>query len=77
MRPTGMGERPDDRRSLPLCGRCHRNQHKRGEGLFWAGVGIDPHELISALNYHAGDSQAAEDLMEARRELRTGTLATT
>ncbi len=53
-RSTGMGEKPDDRWVVPLCGLCHRNgdgaQHKVGEEVFWADLGLDPCE-IAISNY--------------------------
>lgn len=52
-RPTGMGERPDDRWSVPLCARCHRldddAQHARGERDWWSSRGIDPIAVAARL----------------------------
>ena len=40
---TGMAEKPSDKWTLPLCGRCHREQHAFGDELAWfASKGIDP-----------------------------------
>lgn len=51
---TGMSQKPDDYRALPLCGGsedgfggCHQLQHSRGERSFWDLVGIDPEEMIA------------------------------
>lgn len=45
-RSTGMGEKPNDRRTLPLCAEHHREgpkaQHAARERDWWAGHGIDP-----------------------------------
>ncbi len=48
-RTTGYGERPDDRWTLPLCGRCHRDQHTKIEIEFWLNHGIDPFKLSTAI----------------------------
>jgi hypothetical protein len=43
MKPhTGKGQKPDDRWAVPLCHRCHMDQHKRGERVWWEAQGIDP-----------------------------------
>ena len=51
-RPTGMGERPDDRWSLPVCVVCHLDGngsiHRMGEEAFWANK-TDPFQLAIAL----------------------------
>lgn len=45
-RETGLGEKPDDRWSVPLCVRCHLDdkhaQHHVGERKFWARLDINP-----------------------------------
>lgn len=64
-RPTGMGEKPDDRRSVPLCANCHRQgpkaQHQTKERAWWAERGIYPPELCAALSeaYEANQDGAA------------------
>lgn len=59
-RETGIGEKPDDRWTLPLCYVCHRTgpgaQHAQGELAFWEEKGIDPFEVAQAL------SEASPDL---------------
>jgi hypothetical protein len=55
-RDTGGGERPSDRWTLPLCSRCHRDQHAAGDELkFWAEHGINPFFL--AMNYYDRHNQ--------------------
>ena len=40
---TGLGEKPSDKWAVPLCGRCHREQHAFGDELkWWHSKGIDP-----------------------------------
>lgn len=46
---AGMGRKPPDSETLPLCFRCHRTQHSVGELTFWASVGIDPHVVVKHL----------------------------
>ena len=47
---TGMQEKSSDRWALPLCGRCHRDQHAHGDELaWWLSKGIDPFRLAQTL----------------------------
>lgn len=52
-RPTGMAEKPDDRRTLPLCRDCHREgpgaQHRMNERQFWADLDVYPPEACATL----------------------------
>ena len=43
---AGMGQKPDDWRTVSLCKDCHRTQHEMGEQSFWAMTPIN--ELIDA-----------------------------
>lgn len=49
----GVGMKPSDRWSTPLCADCHLDapdaQHKVGEPEFWKRVGINPFELAANL----------------------------
>jgi hypothetical protein len=47
--PTGMAEKPDDKWTVPLCGKHHRAQHAMNELEFWRIHAIDPFEI--ALSY--------------------------
>lgn len=38
---AGMGQRPDDHRTVALCKPCHTRQHTMGEQTFWAGRDVD------------------------------------
>lgn len=38
---SGMSMKPDDCWSLPLCHRCHMQQHTGGEEKFWHDMGIN------------------------------------
>lgn len=47
---AGMGQKPDDWRTVSLCRECHDTQHRNGEATFWeaykATRGIDVETLI-------------------------------
>ena len=64
-RPTGMGERPDDTWTVPLCGEHHREQHAMGEQRFWRLHGIDPIFVSLALARAAGDYEAGAQIVSA------------
>jgi len=38
---AGMGQKPDDHRTVSLCKPCHQKQHNIGEPTFWAGRDVD------------------------------------
>jgi membrane carboxypeptidase/penicillin-binding protein PbpC len=52
-RPTGMGERPDDKWTVPLCVGCHMDKknslHRMGEEVFWNHFGINPFKIAMSL----------------------------
>lgn len=48
---AGMGQKPDDWRTVSLCRICHMIQHKHGEPLFWSA-------------YKVASGQDVEDLIE-------------
>lgn len=62
-RETGMGEKSDDRWTVPLCDAHHRlspdSQHSMGERKFWGLHGIDP--LCIAALIHSAFTVADED----------------
>lgn len=49
----GMGLKPSDRYTVPLCPQCHRlapdAQHTIGEAEFWSRVGVDPTDAAMRL----------------------------
>ena len=47
---TGMGQKPDDWRTVSLCRDCHTRQHMIGERPFWKGRDIEQliEEFIAA-----------------------------
>lgn len=38
---AGMGQRPDDHRTVALCKSCHQRQHTVGEQTFWQGRDVE------------------------------------
>ena len=54
----GVGARPSDCYTLPLCGAHHRAQHKFGnERLFWNTLELDPIAIALALYEVTGDHE--------------------
>lgn len=45
---AGMGQKPDDWRTVSLCKECHTKQHNQGERTFWASARIDVEAMINA-----------------------------
>jgi hypothetical protein len=39
---AGLGQKCDDDKAVPLCGRHHRELHRMNEREFWASYGIRP-----------------------------------
>ena len=62
-RHTGMGEQPSDVFVLPLCGNCHREQHKGNEMNFWANLGVNPFVLALSLFAASGDHELAQEVI--------------
>lgn len=64
---TGMGEKPSDIWTVPLCGRCHREQHSVSEFLFWERHQIDPHKKALALWAATGDHELGSQIVGSDR----------
>lgn len=62
--PTGGAEKPHDMWTLPLCGRCHREQHTMSEEEFWKRRGLNPWVLALSLFAASGDYSLAGDVIE-------------
>ncbi len=45
----GIGLKPSDYFTVPLCAWCHSNQHSYGEKTFWKRAGKDPDVIIAGL----------------------------
>lgn len=62
--PTGMGEKPDDKWTCPLCAYHHRtgiaSQHAIGnEEEFWRLAGLNPFEIAARLFIESGGAERA------------------
>lgn len=72
-RPTGAGEKSDDRWALPLCNDHHREQHAEGDEIAWWTLkhGIRPVMIAALLYSHlsADDYQAAEMVVKNAKGL--------
>lgn len=52
----GMGLKPSDYRTLPLCPECHGAQHAGGERTFWETIEKNPDAMmVSALSHYVAD----------------------
>lgn len=63
-RHTGFQEKPHDMWALPLCGRCHREQHRGKELNFWSNFGVNPFVLCLSLYASSGDYEMAITILE-------------
>jgi hypothetical protein len=71
---VGMGEKPDDRWTVPLGADAHREQHSMDERAFWDKHGIDPC-LVAMLLWNASgdDDEGADIIRQAQTTLRRET----
>lgn len=58
---AGMGQKPDDYRTVSLCKPCHQRQHNIGEITFWRGTDVEA--LIAAF---CKASPRAREIREVR-----------
>lgn len=58
-RNPGMGAKPDDKWTLPLCRPCHTAQHGMNERAFYEGKGLDALFMAGQLYDFSGDEVAA------------------
>lgn len=65
---TGVGIKPNDCFSVPLCGMHHRAQHDQGEQKFWRLGGVDPVLVGLALWAVSGDYESGVRICEAVHE---------
>jgi hypothetical protein len=62
-RQVGAGEKPDDKWTVPLCGRHHRAQHQDSERAFWAAHHINPLPVAVELWGATGDHERGEQIV--------------
>ena len=60
----GVGQKPHDCYTVPLCGRHHRDQHQFNERIWWDGK-ADPVLIALALFSVSGDHAAGTKIVEA------------
>ena len=64
---AGIGQKPHDRWTVPLCNKHHYLQHAYGENQFWFDEhNIDPIFLALALYSVSGDQEAGETIIRAQ-----------
>lgn len=61
--PAGMGMKPDDKWTVPLCRPCHEVQHGQNERAYWAKREADPLSIAEQLYEHSGDELAARVIL--------------
>lgn len=66
----GVGQKPDDRWTTPLCGEDHREQHQMNELDFWGLHRINPFELALKLWDASGNYEEAERIVRDTAEGR-------
>lgn len=66
-RPTGKGEKPSDKWAVPLCHRCHMEQHRHGERIFWEAQRIDPIAVAIGLYAVSPDIEAMTAIVNRSR----------
>ncbi|MGH6725120.1 MAG: hypothetical protein ACREB8_01075 [Pseudolabrys sp.] len=70
-RQAGIGEKPDDRWTVPLHHETHRTgpeaQHNSNERAWWVARGIDPVMVAAALYANSGDDDAAHQILLTAR----------
>lgn len=69
-RYRGKGEKSDDCWTVPLCSKCHRLQHEKGEDEFWddylydqLGIVIEPETVALTLHHWSGDHERCEQVI--------------
>ena len=60
----GIGKKPDDKYTLPMCGRCHRRQHAGNERNFWLLHQIDPIGTALELYNVSGNIELAMKILQ-------------
>src|ERR1700746_3197572 len=66
----GVGVKPGDRYTIPLCTACHQKQHRMGELPFWSALRIDPLNVAVRLWTVSADVEAGErTVFRARQQI--------
>ena len=68
---TGLGTKPDDRWTVPLCAKHHRigldSQHADNERSWWEKEGVDPLAIALKLYAVSGDEHAGECIVQTAK----------
>lgn len=64
----GIGAKPHDRYTVPLCDKHHKVQHGMGEAKFWQVIGIDAISLAAALFSRSPDIDKMRKVVNVTRE---------
>lgn len=71
---TGIGIKPDDKWTVPLCDDCHTrdrdSQHNVGEPVFWARLLLNPLKIAADLYAVSPDVAKMRDVIHAAKEAR-------
>ncbi len=59
----GIGKKPNDRYTVPLCGECHTLQHSGSERAFWKELNIDVLIVAGCLYCCSGNQEMAERII--------------
>lgn len=59
----GVGMRPSNALVVPLCSKCHRDQHSGSEAGFWAALNIDPIRAALALYQGSPDTELMRQIV--------------
>jgi len=61
---AGVGAKPDDKFTLPLCGNHHRAQHAGSERKFWQALELDPIKIALELYLVSGNHEKGCEIIE-------------
>lgn len=61
----GMGQKPPDYFTVPMCHVHHEQQHRMNEAYFWSVRGIDPVKKALALYAYSGNHSLAGQVVRA------------
>jgi hypothetical protein len=64
----GVGMKPGDRYTVPLCTGCHAKQHRIGELSFWSALRFDPLNVAFQLWTVSADLEAGQRIVFRARQ---------
>ena len=60
----GVGAKPSDKYTLPLCSNHHRSQHQGSERKFWEALEMDPIKIALELYLVSGNHEKGCEIIE-------------